>query len=112
MQQYIGITPPNDTLGVLQDVHWSSGLIGYFPTYTLGNVYAAQLFAAAELEIGPLEEAFAGGDFRTLREWLGKKVHRHGQRYLAPAVIERATGRAPDPSALIESLSHRYRLGM
>jgi carboxypeptidase Taq len=75
----------------------------------LGNVYAAQLFGAAERAVGPLEEAFAEGDFRSLRTWLGENVHCHGKRYKAAALIERVTGSAPDPSALIESLSHRYR---
>ena len=84
-------------------------IIGYFPTYTLGNMYAAQLFGAAERAVGPLDEAFAAGDFRTLRGWLGEHVHRHGQRYTVATIIERATGSAPEPSALIASLSHRYR---
>ncbi len=105
----LGVTPKDDATGCLQDIHWSEGLIGYFPTYTLGNVYAAQLFAAAERALGPLEEAFAEGDFRTLRTWLGEHVHRQGKRYKAAEIIERATGSAPDPSALIESLSRRYR---
>ena len=108
-QRYLGVTPSNDRNGCLQDGHWSEGLIGYFPTYTLGNVYAAQLFDAAERALGPLDEAFAAGDFRSLRGWLGDHVHRHGQRYTVDAIIERATGSAPDPSALIASLSRRYR---
>jgi carboxypeptidase Taq len=109
-QRYLGVTPKNDRTGCLQDGHWSEGLIGYFPTYTLGNMYAAQLFDAAERSVGPLDEAFAAGDFRTLRDWLGEHVHRHGQRHTVDALIERATGSAPDPSALIASLSRRYRL--
>ena len=106
--RYLGVTPKNDRTGCLQDGHWSEGLIGYFPTYTLGNVYGAQLFAAAEKRLGPLDDAFAVGDFRGLREWLLENVHRHGQRYTAAAIVEGATGSAPDPSALIESLSQRY----
>jgi carboxypeptidase Taq len=108
-ERRLGVTPKDDATGCLQDIHWADGLIAYFPTYTLGNVYAAQLFAAAERAIGPLEEAFAEGDFRALRSWLGENVHRHGKRYKAAAIIERVTGSAPDPSALIESLSRRYR---
>jgi carboxypeptidase Taq len=108
-ERRLGVRPKDDATGCLQDIHWSEGLIGYFPTYTLGNVYAAQLFAAAERALGPLEEAFAEGDFRTLRTWLGENVHRHGKRYEPAVIIERATGSAPDPSALIESLSRRYR---
>ena len=107
-QKYLGITPENDRVGCLQDIHWSEALIGYFPTYTLGNVYAAQLFEAAERAIGPLEDAFAAGEFRTLREWLGENIHRHGKRYVAAQLVERVTGSAPDPSALIANLSRRY----
>jgi carboxypeptidase Taq len=106
----LGITPQNDRTGCLQDGHWSEGLIGYFPTYTLGNVYAAQLFLAADRAVGPLDDIFAAGDFKTLRDWLAEYVYRHGQRYSAATIVERATGSAPDPSALTESLSRRYRL--
>ncbi len=109
-QSRLGVAPKNDRTGCLQDGHWSEGLIGYFPTYTLGNMYAAQLFAAAERAVGSLDDSFAAGDFRTLRAWLGEHVHRHGRRYAAEALIERATGSAPDPSALIESLRRRYGL--
>lgn len=109
--RYLGVTPKDDRTGCLQDVHWAEGLIGYFPTYTLGNVYSAQLFAAAERALGPLENAFAVGDFGGLRRWLSENIHRHGQHYRADAIIERVTGSAPDPSALIESLSRRYRGG-
>ena len=107
-QRRLGIKPESDRTGCLQDGHWGMGLIGYFPTYTLGNIYAAQLFQAAERAIGPLEEAFARGDFGGLCDWLGENIHRHGQRYSVAKLIERATGSAPDPSALIESLSRRY----
>ena len=106
--RYLGVTPRNDRTGCLQDGHWSEGLIGYFPTYTLGNVYGAQLFAAAEKKLGPLDAAFAVGDFRGLRDWLLENVHRHGQRFTAAAIVEGATGRGPDPSALVQSLSRRY----
>jgi carboxypeptidase Taq len=108
-QRYLGVKPNDDRTGCLQDVHWAEGLIGYFPTYSLGNVYAAQLFAAAERDVGPLDDAFARGDFNGLRGWLRENVHRHGMRYRAAAIVERATGSAPDPSALIASLSTRYR---
>lgn len=106
--RYLGVAPDNDRNGCLQDIHWSEGLIGYFPTYTLGNVYAAQLFDAAERAIGPLEESFAAGDFRALRAWLGENIHRHGKRYRPAVLIEKATGMPPDPAALVSSLSRRY----
>ena len=108
-QKYLGVTPVDDRTGCLQDGHWADGLVGYFPTYSLGNVYAAQLHAAAEREIGPLDDAFARGDFAGLRGWLRENVHRHGMRYRASAIVERATGRPPDPLALIDSLSSRYQ---
>ena len=107
-RNYLGIEPENDRLGCLQDIHWSEGLIGYFPTYTLGNVYSAQLFEAAERAIGPLEDSFATGEFRPLREWLGENIHRHGKRYVAAELVKKVTGMAPDPSALVASLSQRY----
>jgi carboxypeptidase Taq len=107
-QRHLGIKPEDDRSGCLQDGHWGMGLVGYFPTYTLGNIFAAQLFAAAERALGPLEEAFARGEFRELREWLGVEIHQHGMRYRSAKLIEKATGSAPDPSALIESLARRY----
>jgi len=106
--RHLGIRPANDREGCLQDIHWSEGLIGYFPTYTLGNVYAAQMFAAAERAVGPLEESFARGEFAPLREWLREHVHRHGMRWPVPALIERVTGEVPNPAYLVESLTRRY----
>jgi carboxypeptidase Taq len=107
-QQYLGITPPDDRTGCMQDIHWSEGLIAYFPTYTLGNIYSAQIFAAADRDVGPLEDSFASGEFSALREWLRENIHRHGRRYKAPALVERATGSAPDSSHLVASLQERY----
>jgi carboxypeptidase Taq len=108
-ERHLGIRPKDDRTGCLQDIHWAEGLIGYFPTYTLGNVYGAQLFAAAERAVGPLEESFARGDFVPLREWLTEHVHRQGQRLPVATLVERATGKAPDPADLVESLTRRYR---
>ena len=107
-ERRLGVRPANDREGCLQDIHWSEGLIGYFPTYTLGNVYAAQLFAAADREIGPLEERFARGEFAPLREWLREQVHRQGMRWSPAALVERATGQGPDATYLVESLTRRY----
>ena len=108
-QRYLGIAPKDDRTGCLQDIHWAEGLIGYFPTYSLGNVYAAQLYAAAERQVGALEESFARGDFSGLREWLRENVHRHGMNYRAATIVERATGSLPNPSALVDSLRKRYQ---
>jgi carboxypeptidase Taq len=109
-QQYLRITPPTDREGCLQDIHWSEGLIGYFPTYTLGNIYAAQLFQAADESVGPLEESFARGDFGGLRTWLSENIHRHGRRFRPAVLIEMATGKKPDSRPMISSLAHRYGL--
>jgi carboxypeptidase Taq len=106
--RHLGVRPKNDREGCLQDIHWSEGLIGYFPTYSLGNVIAAQLFAAAERAVGPLEESFARGVFAPLREWLTEHVHRHGMRWPVATLVERATGEGPDASYLVESLTRRY----
>jgi carboxypeptidase Taq len=101
----LGIEPANDAEGCLQDVHWSLTLVGYFPTYTLGNLYAAQLHERARQELGDLDAAFAQGDFRPLLDWLRERVHRHGRRYLPARLIEKATGAAPSPAPLLRRLS-------
>jgi carboxypeptidase Taq len=104
-----GMTPPDDSLGCLQDVHWSAGLFGYFPTYSLGNMYAAQLFEAAERDLGDLHQQFSRGDFMPLKTWLNEKVHAHGQRYRSTRLVELVTGRAPSPEPLVRHLNERFR---
>jgi len=106
-QRYLGVTPPSDREGVLQDVHWSAGLVGYFPTYALGNIYAAQFFAQAQQELGDLDAAFAQGDFRPLRNWLYQKIHAHGQRWSAAEVVERVTGSPLMAACLIKHLQEK-----
>lgn len=103
-RQYLGITPPDNRTGVLQDVHWSAGLIGYFPTYSLGNLYGAQLFAQAKKELTELDAQFARGDFRPLRDWLRAKVHCHGQRWSAAELIKRVTGQSLSARPLVDHL--------
>jgi carboxypeptidase Taq len=107
-RRHLGITPPNDAEGCLQDGHWASGLIGYFPTYTLGNLIAAQLFDRAMEELGDLEEPFARGDFTPLRDWLRDRVHHHGSRFPAPRLIEQATGAPLDYRPLVRGLQRKY----
>jgi carboxypeptidase Taq len=89
---------------VLQDVHWASGAIGYFPTYTLGNIYAAELAAAAERALGPLQELMAQGEFGQLLSWLRSNVHRLGQTHRGLELIAAAVGHVPDARALIDHL--------
>ena len=107
-RQYLGIVPDSDSNGVLQDVHWGAGLVGYFPTYTLGNLYAAQFFAAADQELGGLHAQFARGDFEPLRNWLREKIHRHGQRYSAAELVKQVTGRELSSAPLLTHLREKY----
>jgi carboxypeptidase Taq len=103
-QQYLGLEPPNDSDGVLQDIHWSAGLFGYFPTYSLGNLYAAQFFAKADAELGGLADQFARGEFGPLRDWLETRIHHQGQRYTAAQLVEQVTGQPLGHSELINYL--------
>jgi carboxypeptidase Taq len=107
-RETLGVTPRNDAEGCLQDIHWSAGLIGYFPTYTLGNLYAAQLYAQAQADLGGLDEPFARGDFSGLLGWLREKVHTHGQRFRPANLIEHITGSKPDHRPLIDGLRRKY----
>jgi carboxypeptidase Taq len=97
-QSYLGLDVPDDLHGVLQDVHWSEGLFGYFPTYALGNVIAGQLWARIGDDLPDLDERFAEGDFAPLRVWLAQHVHRHGRRLLAEELLERVVGGPLDPA--------------
>jgi len=107
-QKTLGIVPPNDAEGCLQDVHWSAGLFGYFPTYTLGNVYAAQLFAKAEADLVDLDDSLGRGECSELLAWLRDKVHRHGQQHAPTDLIERAVEGPIDSHVLIVSLRRKY----
>jgi carboxypeptidase Taq len=107
-QQYLGITPPNDADGALQDVHWSAGLFGYFPTYSLGNLYAAQFFAQAGADLGDQDAAFRRGEFAPLLGWLREHIHQHGQRYTAAELVERVTGRSLSHGPWIAQMQAKY----
>jgi carboxypeptidase Taq len=108
MGDYLGVTPPDVASGAMQDVHWAAGLFGYFPTYTLGNLYAAQLMESAARHIGNLDELFARGEFKPLLDWLREHVHRHGMRHPPRKLVERATGSGPEAAPLIEHLRRKY----
>ena len=92
MADLVGVRPPNDREGCLQDVHWSMGVFGYFPTYALGNLYAAQFFAAARRDIPDLDDRIRNGDLKALLEWLRANIHRQGMRYRANELCEEVTG--------------------
>jgi carboxypeptidase Taq len=107
-RHYLGIEPPNDSDGVLQDVHWSSGAIGYFPTYTLGNLYAAQFFEQAARDLGDLHALFRQGEFLPLRDWLRKNIHAHGRRFPAAELALRVTGEPLSHDALMRHLRGKF----
>ena len=91
-KDYFGLDVPNDTLGVLQDVHWSAGLIGYFSTYALGNLIAGQLWEKAHSDVPDLDDQIAAGELSGLREWLRENVHRHGAKFSSAELLERVVG--------------------
>ena len=108
-EQYLGIRPENDAEGCLQDIHWSNGSFGYFPTYSLGSVMAAQLYAAAEDEIDGLEDKIRNGEFGPLREWLTENVHQHGQRFTTDDLVREATGEAYTADYFLRYVDRKYR---
>jgi carboxypeptidase Taq len=91
-KEYLGIDVPDAAQGVLQDVHWSAGLIGYFPTYALGNLIAAQLFERAHVDMPDLDAQLAAGELHDLRQWLREKVHQHGAKFSTDELLRRAVG--------------------
>jgi carboxypeptidase Taq len=107
-EQYLGITPPTDTLGVLQDVHWSSGLIGYFATYALGNLISVQLWEKALADVPDLPAQIEQGQFGALREWLRQNVHRHGRKYMPDQLVRRVTGEGIQSRSYMRYLKAKY----
>lgn len=106
VKEYLGIDVPSDAKGVLQDVHWGSGSFGYFPTYALGNVVAAQLWERITRDLPELEGDVARGEFGALRDWLGENIHRHGRKFSPNELLERVVGVDRfDPQPLIRYLT-------
>ena len=108
MKQFLGIDVPDDLRGVLQDIHWSEGIIGYFPTYAIGNVLAAQLWRVARADLPDLDAQLERGELQALREWLREKIHRHGRLLTPPELIEQAVGGPLDPAPMLEHLRAKY----
>lgn len=106
--EYLGLLPPDDAQGILQDVHWSHGAFGYFPTYTLGNLMAVQLFDRARAERPALTREIAGGEFAGLRGWLEEKIYRHGRKFLPEELLRRATGAAVEVAPFLAYLRVKY----
>ena len=108
IQEYLGVRPSNDAEGVLQDVHWSFGAFGYFPTYTLGNLYAAMLFQQAKKDIADLEQNIGQGNFLPLKSWLNDRVHQWGRQYSASELIHQVTGQTLTSEPFVKDLEEKF----
>ncbi|HEX7973772.1 MAG TPA: carboxypeptidase M32, partial [Anaerolineales bacterium] len=108
MEDYLGVIPPNDSLGVLQDVHWSGGSIGYFSTYALGNLISAQLWERIQQDIPNLDEQIRQGEFGALLSWLRGKIHRFGAKFEPQELVERITGEKINPAPYVRYLKTKY----
>lgn len=108
MKQYLGVDVPNDAQGCLQDIHWSGGMFGYFPTYQLGNIVAAQIWEKVLADIPDLYAQFERGEFMPLREWLREKLHRHGRKFTPKETIQRVVGGPIDVAPYIRYLKSKF----
>ena len=108
MKRMLGIDVPDDRRGCLQDVHWSFGGIGYFPTYTLGNLYAAQLMEAARAQLPNLDVELNRGDCSGLKSWLGANIHAHGRRDRAGELCRKATGQPLSAMPFLSYLKRKF----
>jgi carboxypeptidase Taq len=108
MRADLGVHVPDDAHGALQDIHWGVGLIGYFPTYQLGNVMSVQIWRRAEAQLGDVDEQLARGEFGPLREWLREHVYRFGRRYPPQELLERVTGSPLDPAPYLDYLRTKF----
>ena len=107
-KSYLGVDVPDDAHGVLQDVHWSWGSFGYFPTYSFGSAYAAQIEAAMHRDIPSLDESIGKGEFSVPRLWLNEHIHKYGCLYTPSELIKQATGKPFDPADLINYLNNKF----
>ncbi len=108
MQEYLGVTPPNDSNGVLQDVHWSGGMIGYFPTYALGNLISVQLWEKMHQDLPNMDDAISKGTFAEILQWLRTNIHQHGAKYEPQELVQRVTGEKINPQPYIKYLNDKY----
>ena len=109
MREYLGIVPENAAQGILQDVHWADGLVGYFATYTLGNLISVQLWDAFQSVEPSRDDLMRHGDFSPLLSWLRREIHQHGRRYMPQDLVRRVTGSGIDPEPYLQYLERKYR---
>ncbi len=108
MEDYLGVIPPNDAEGVLQDVHWASGILGYFPTYALGNLVSNQLWEKIDLDIPGLSSQIRRGEFSELLAWLQENIHRHGSKYKPQDLVNRIVGSRIAPEPYLKYLNEKF----
>jgi carboxypeptidase Taq len=108
MKDYLGVVPPNDALGVLQDIHWSGGMIGYFSTYALGNLVSAQLWEKINRDLPDLDEQISKGKFESLLGWLHENIHQHGRKYDPQVLVQKVTGSKITPEPYVRYLTNKY----
>ena len=107
-QTYLGITPPTDTLGVLQDIHWAGGAIGYFFSYALGNAYSGQWWHQMNQELS-VDDLLRQGNFKPIRAWLNERIHQHGSLYPPKELIQKGTNEAFNPQYYCDYLKNKYQ---
>ena len=108
MKELLGVIPENHAKGCLQDVHWSMGAFGYFPSYTLGNLYASHFFEAFENEHKDWSEKVSQGKFEFIVDWLHQNIHRHGRRYSSLELLQKVTGKPFSTDAYLKYLKNKY----
>ena len=108
MHKYLKITPPNDAMGVLQDIHWSMGSIGYFPTYSIGTILAVQFAKHLEKDLGSIDDLIRAKKYKEIKEWLREKVHRWGSTFTPKDLVKRALGEPMNPKPFLEHLEKKY----
>jgi len=106
-EEYLGLTPPTDSEGILQDIHWSEALFGYFPTYALGSAYAAQFYAYMNRDFD-VDAALRSKDFHKIKNWLNEKIHKHGTKYTTDEIMLREFGEALNVKYFAEYLNKKY----
>jgi carboxypeptidase Taq len=109
MEQYLGLTPPDDAHGVLQDIHWSGGGFGYFPTYALGNLISVQIWDRLQDDLPDLTEQMSRGEFAPLRTWLGERLHQHGRKFTPRETLQKVAGGPLDPEPYLRYLTAKVQ---
>jgi carboxypeptidase Taq len=108
MNEYLGVTPKSDKYGVLQDMHWSGGNFGYFPTYAIGTIYASQLFKKLTEDKPDVIDEIENGEFKNILSWLRKNIHKYGRLYTADEIIKKCCGDGLNSKVFVKYLKNKY----